>query len=77
MHPWDDPRRYSAALHEQARINEEAAERARSESKRGGNLGFLLFIIAVIFLKPFAEYCFELYHTVAGCVRSLAGFVGF
>jgi hypothetical protein len=77
MHPWDDPRRYNAALHEQARINEEAAEHARAESKRGGNLGFLLFIIAVIFFKPFAEYCFELYRTVAGCVQSLAGVVGF
>lgn len=77
MHPWDDPRRYNAALHEQARINEETAKHTRAESKKGGSLGFLLFIIVVIFFKPFAEYCFELYRTVAGYVQSLAGVFGF
>ncbi|CAN7755548.1 hypothetical protein C6558_36520 [Ensifer sp. NM-2] len=77
MQPWNDPHRYQAALHEQNRINEEMAEQARIESMKGSNLGYLLFIVAVIFFKPFAEDCIDLYNTLAGCVRSLGNLFGF
>ena len=77
MHPWDDPRRYQAALHQQAQIDEEAEKQARTESKKGGNLGFLLFILAVIFFKPFVEYCMQLYNTIVGYLNDLGGMVGF
>ncbi|WP_457661953.1 hypothetical protein [Sinorhizobium medicae] len=77
MHPWNDTRRYQAALHQQAQINEEAEEHARAESKKGGGFGYLLFIVAVIFFKPFAEYCIDLYNTLAGYVHSLGSVFGF
>ncbi|WP_430442477.1 hypothetical protein [Shinella sp.] len=77
QHPWNDSRRYQAALHQQAQINEEAAEQARAESKKGGGFGYLVFIVAVIFFKPFAEYCIDLYNTLAGYAHSLAAAFGF
>lgn len=77
MHPWNDPSRYQAALHQQAQINEEAAEQARAESKKGGGFGYLLFLVAVIFFKPFAEYCIDLYNTLAGYAQSLGAMFGF
>ncbi len=77
MHPWNDPRRYQAALHQQAQINEEAAKHARAESKKGGGFGYLVFILAVIFFKPFAEYCIDLYNTLAGYAQSLGALFGF
>lgn len=77
QHPWNDSRRYQAALHQQAQINEEAAEQARTESKKGGGFGYLVFIIAVIFFKPFAEYCIDLYNTLGGYAHSLAAAFGF
>lgn len=77
MHPWNDPSRYQAALHQQAQINEEAAEHARAESKKGGGFGYLLFILAVIFFKPFAEYCIDLYNMLAGYAQSLGALFGF
>ncbi|KQY73941.1 hypothetical protein ASD52_26280 [Ensifer sp. Root142] len=77
MNPWGDDRRYQAALHQQAQINEEAAEHARNEAKKGGGFGFLVFMVAVIFFKPFAEYCIDLYNTLAGCVHSLGSLFGF
>jgi hypothetical protein len=30
MHPWNDPRRYQAALHQQAQINDEKPSVTRS-----------------------------------------------
>ncbi|MCA1371047.1 hypothetical protein I6F15_27260 [Bradyrhizobium sp. BRP14] len=77
MQHWDDSRRYTAALQEQERVNEEMAERARAESKKGGNFGFLLFVGAVILFKPAAEYCIELYNTVTGYLSGIAGVLGF
>ena len=77
MHPWDDPRRYQAAIHQQDQINEEAADRARAESKKGGGFGYLVFMVAVIFFKPFAEFCIDLYNTLAGYTRSLGAMFGF
>lgn len=71
QHPWKDPRRYQAALHQQAQINEEAAERARADSSKGGGFGFLVFMALVIFFKPIAEYFIELYDTLAGYVHSI------
>ena len=77
MHPWNAPSRYQAALHQQTQINEEAAEQARAESKKGGGFGYLVFLVAVIFFKPFAEYCVDLYNTLAGYVHSLRALLGF
>ena len=77
MHPWNVPSRYQAALHQQTQINEEAAEQARAESKKGGGFGYLVFLVAVIFFKPFAEYCVDLYNTLAGYVHSLRALLGF
>lgn len=76
MNHWGDDRRYQAALHQQAQINEEAAEHARAESKKGGSFGFLVFMVAVIFFKPFAEYCIGLYDTLAGYARNLGALFG-
>lgn len=77
MHPWDDPRRYQAAIHEQVRINDEMAERDRAELKKAGSgFGFAVFMVIVIFFKPLAEYCIELYDTIAGYVSSLGTLVG-
>ena len=77
MNHWGDERRYQAALHQQAQINEEAAEQARAESKKGGGFGFLVFMVAVIFFKPFAEYCIDLYYKLCGYAHSLASMIGF
>ena len=77
MHPWNDPRRYQAALHQQAQINEEAAEHARAESRKGGGFGFLVFMAVVIFFKPIAEYFIELYDTLAGYAHSIGVMFGF
>ncbi len=76
MQHWGDNRRYTAALQEQEHVNEELAERARSESKKGGNLGFLLFIVAVVLFKPFVEYCLALYGTATSYINSIAGMLG-
>ncbi|WLR95372.1 hypothetical protein [Shinella zoogloeoides] len=76
MHPWDDPRRYHAALHQQAQINKEAAERDRLAAKKGGGFGCLVFLLVVLFFKPLAEYCVDLYKTLAGYAHSLAALLG-
>lgn len=76
MNHWGDNRRYQAALHQQAQINEEAAAHGRAVAKKGGGFGFLMFMIAVIFFKPFAEYCIELYDTLAGYAQSLGALFG-
>lgn len=77
MHPWQDDRRRFAAIDEQNRINEEMAEADRSDAGRRGGLGYLLFIGAVIFFKPAAEYCIELYNTIASYLSGIAGVLGF
>ena len=76
-HPWQDDRRRFAAMDEQNRLNEEMAESDRAESKKGGGFGFLVFIVAVIFFKPFAEYCIAYYDTLAGYAHSVGALFGF
>jgi hypothetical protein len=76
-HPWQDDRRRFAAMDAQNQLNEEMAEQARAESKKGGGFGYLAFILVVIFFKPFAEYCIDLYNTLAGYVHSLGNVFGF
>ena len=77
QHPWNDPRRYQAALHQQAQVHEEAAEHARAESRKGGGFGFLVFMAVVIFFKPIAEYFIEFYDTLAGYAHSIGVMFGF
>jgi hypothetical protein len=77
MYPSDDARRQQAAFQEQARISEEVAERDRAElRKRGGGLGFIIFMAIVIFFKPIAEYFIDLYNTLAGYAHSLGALFG-
>ena len=45
MNHWGDDRRYQAALHQQAQINEEAAAHGRAVAKEGGGFGFLLWLL--------------------------------
>ncbi|WLS00962.1 hypothetical protein [Shinella sumterensis] len=73
---WGDDRRYQAALHQQAQINEEIAAQDRVEAKKGGGLSFIVFIGAVIFFKPIAEYFIDLYNTLAGYPQSLGAMFG-
>lgn len=75
--PSPDDRRRSAAMDAQNQVNEEMAEQARVDAKEGGSFGSLMFMLAVIFLKPFAEYCIDLYDTLAGYAHSLAALLGF
>ncbi|CAK7261646.1 MULTISPECIES: hypothetical protein [unclassified Shinella] len=74
--PWQDDRRRSAAMDAQHRHNEEMAESDRTETKKGGGFGYLVFMVTVIFFKPFAEYCIDLYNTLAGYAHSLAALFG-
>ena len=76
MRYWGDDRRYHAALYQQAQINEKAEARDRHEAKKGGGFAFLMFVLAIIFFKPFAEYCIDLYDTLAGYAHSLAALLG-
>jgi len=77
MRYWGDDRRYHAALHQQAQLNEEAAARDRNEAKKGGGFAFLMFVLAVIFFKPFSEYYIDLYDALAGYAHSLAALLDF
>lgn len=71
MYHWDYERRRFAAMDAQNRLNAEAAEEARRSYQLGDNRRLLLFMLAVIFFKPFAEYCIDLYNTFAGYAQSL------
>lgn len=75
-HPWQDDRRRVAAMDAQNQLNDEMAKQARAESKKAGGFGYLLFILAVIFFKPFAEYCIDLYNTLAGYAQSVGALFG-
>lgn len=75
--PWQDDRRRFAAMDAQNRLNEEMAESDRAKAKKGGGFGYLLFIGAVIFFKPFVEYCIDLHNTLAGYAHNLAAALGF
>ncbi|WP_139015848.1 hypothetical protein [Ensifer aridi] len=77
MHDWDEARRYNGALQEQIRINEEIAESSKADARPGEAKWVVLFLLAVIFFKPAAEYCIELYNTIAGYLSGIAGVLGF
>lgn len=76
MRNLDEARRLNGALHEQIRINEEIAEQSKPDAKPGEAKWAVLFILAVIFIKPFAEYCIDLYNTLAGYAQSLGTMFG-
>ncbi|RWX74883.1 hypothetical protein EPK99_23650 [Neorhizobium lilium] len=76
MHPWEDDRRRFGAIDEQKRINEEMARDDRRSGGSRGGVGYLLFIVAVIFFKPFAEFCVELYNNIAGHVHHIGTLIG-
>lgn len=77
MHPWQDDRRRFAAIDEQNRINEEIAEAGRSGGTSRGGVGYLLFLGAVIFFKPLAEYCIEIYGSATAYLHGIAAMFGF
>ena len=76
MRNLDEARRLNGAMHEQIRINEEIAEQSQSDAKPGEARWAILFMLVVIFLKPFAEYCIDLYNTLAGYAQSLGALFG-
>lgn len=75
--PSPDDRRRFAAMDAQNQVNQEMAEQARVDSEKGGGFGCLMSMLTVIFFKPFAEYCIDLYDTLAGYAHSLAALLGF
>ena len=77
MRNLDEARRMNGAIQEQMRINDEIAEQSKSGAKPGEAKWAILFILLVIFIKPFAEYCIDLYNTLAGYAHSLAAAFGF
>lgn len=77
MYPWDDDRRRASAIDMQNLMNDELAEKARQSLKPGDNRRFLVFMLAVIFFKPFAEYCISLYDEIAAYVQNLGALFGF
>jgi len=76
MRNLDEVRRLNGALQEQMRINEEVAEQSKSDAKPGEAKWAVLLLLAVVFLKPVAEYCIDLYKTAAGYVHGLADMIG-
>lgn len=76
MRNLDEARRLNGAMHEQIRINEEIADQSKSDAKPGETKWAILFILVVIFIKPVADYCIDLYNTVAGYAHSLGALVG-
>jgi hypothetical protein len=77
MRNLDEARRLNGAMHEQIRINEEIAEQSKSDAKPGEAKWAILFILTVILIKPIADYCIDLYNTLAGYAQSLGGLFGF
>lgn len=77
MRNLDEARRLNGAMHEQIRINEEIAEQSKSDGKPGEAKWAVVFILVVIFIKPFADYCSDLYNTLAGYAQSLGALFGF
>ena len=47
------------------------------EPSLGGGVGYLLFLGAIIFFKPFAEYCIELYGSATSYLHGLTAMLGF
>lgn len=77
MQNLDEARRLNGAMHEQIRINEEIAEQSKSDAKPGEAKWAILFIAFVILIKPIADYCIDLYNTLAGYAHSLAAVLAF
>ena len=77
MRNLDEARRLNSALHEQIRINDEIAEQSKPDAKPGEAKWAVLFILAVVFIKPVADYCVDLYNTLAGYAQSLSAMLGF
>ncbi|WP_313526198.1 hypothetical protein [Shinella sp.] len=77
MRNLDEARRLNGAMHEQIRINEEIAEQSKSDAKPGEAKWAVVFILVVIFIKPFADYCSDLHNTLAGYAQSLSALFGF
>lgn len=77
MRDLDEARRYGGALQEQARINEEIAKSSQPNAKPGETKWVVLFILAVVLFKPFAEYCIELYGSASSYLRGLSAMLGF
>ncbi|MBN9032509.1 MAG: hypothetical protein J0I23_22175 [Rhizobiales bacterium] len=77
MRNLDEARRLNGAVHEQIRINDEIADQSKSDAKPGEAKWAVLFILAVIFFKPVAEYSIDLYNTLAGYAQSLGAILGF
>lgn len=73
----DEARRLNGAIQEQMRINDEIAEQSKSDAQPGEAKWAILFILAVIFIKPVADYCVDLYDTLAGYAHSIGGMFGF
>ncbi|WP_159952637.1 hypothetical protein [Rhizobium sp. 18065] len=65
---YQDVRKQHATWYQAELVNKEIQEKSTRNAK-GGTLGFSLFIVAVIFFKPIAEYCIELYNTAAAYVH--------
>lgn len=77
MRDLDEARRYGGALQEQIRINEEIGESSKPNAKPGETKWVVLFVLAVIFFKPFAEYCIELYGSASSYLHGLSAMLGF
>lgn len=75
MYEWDAERRRAAAIDAQHHVNEEIAARSKTVEP-GDNGKLLLVLVAVIFFKPLAEYCIELYNTLTGYAHCLAVLLG-
>lgn len=77
MGDWHDSRRLDGAIHEQIRINEEIAQRSKPNTIPGETKWAVLFILAVLFVKPIAEYAIEVYTAVSRYAQEIAALGGF
>lgn len=71
----DDARRQNANWQEAIRINEDI-DRRSSKAGPGGNLGFICFVAAIVFLKPVVEYSISLTGEISDQFRDLLLFLG-
>lgn len=77
MRDLDEARKFGGALQEQIRINEDIAKSSNPNAKAGEAKWVVLFILAVIFFKPFAEHCIELYDSASSYVHGFSAMLGF
>lgn len=71
----DDARRQNANWQEAIRINEDI-DRRSSKAGPDGNLGFICFVAAIVFLKPVVEYLVSLTGEISGRFQNLLLFFG-